>query len=91
MRRRQAIGVTLRALAAASLAPHATMGRAQTRGRDGVIRTAFPVAESGFDPQAVSDTYSADLCNVIFEPLYGYDYFARPVKLVPAIADRRLK
>ncbi len=59
---------------------------AQTGGRDGVIRTAFPVAESGFDPQAVSDTYSADLCTAIFEPLYRYDYFARPVRLEPAIA-----
>ena len=59
---------------------------AQARGRDGVIRTAFPVAESGFDPQAVSDAYSADLCAAIFEPLYRYDYFARPVRLEPAIA-----
>ena len=39
---------------------------------------AFPVAENGFDPQAVYDAYSSRVCDMIFEPLYTYDYFARP-------------
>lgn len=59
---------------------------ARAAAREGVIRVAFPVAENGFDPQAIYDIYSADVCSVIFEPLYRYDYFARPVRLVPAIA-----
>jgi ABC-type transport system substrate-binding protein len=51
------------------------------------LRVAFPVAENGFDPQAVYDAYSARVCDMIFEPLYTYDYFARPVKLVPLTGD----
>jgi oligopeptide transport system substrate-binding protein len=50
------------------------------------LRVAFPVAETGFDPQAVGDTYSFAICNGIFDPLYTYDYFARPVRLVPNTA-----
>ena len=51
------------------------------------LRVAFPIAENGFDPQAIYDEYSAKVCNVIFDPLYTYDYFARPAKLVPNTAD----
>ena len=51
------------------------------------LRVAFPIAESGFDPQAIYDEYSSRLCNSIFDPLYTYDYFARPPKLVPNTAD----
>jgi ABC-type transport system substrate-binding protein len=51
------------------------------------IRVAFPIAESGFDPQAIADNYSAMIAQAIFEPLYTYDYFARPAKLVPAAAE----
>ena len=50
------------------------------------IRVAFPVAESGFDPQALGDNYSSLIATAIFEPLLSYDYFARPAKLVPAAA-----
>ena len=41
----------------------------------------------GFDPQAISDSYSFDICRAIFESLYTYDYFARPVRMVPNTAD----
>ena len=51
------------------------------------LHVAFPVAESGFDPQALSDTYSDAVCLGIFDPLYRYDYFARPVVLEPNTAD----
>jgi ABC-type transport system substrate-binding protein len=51
------------------------------------IRVAFPVAETGFDPQAIADSYSSLIASAIFEPLYTYDYFALPAKLVPAAAD----
>jgi oligopeptide transport system substrate-binding protein len=50
------------------------------------LRVAFPVAETGFDPQAVGDTYSFYICRAIFDPLYTYDYFARPVRMVPNTA-----
>ncbi len=51
------------------------------------LRVEFRVAESGFDPQAFSDNYSSMVVDAIFDPLYTYDYFARPVKLVPRTAD----
>src|SRR5881394_3830402 len=50
------------------------------------IRTAFIVAETGFDPQATSDLYSDSIQRAIFETLYGFDYLARPYKRVPRTA-----
>ena len=47
-----------------------------------VLRYAFPVAESGFDPAQISDTYSRIVTGHIFEALYGYDHLARPAKFV---------
>ena len=43
-----------------------------------VLRVAFPVAETGFDPQASNDIYSAYVERAIFDPLYTYDILARP-------------
>ncbi|HEX3136814.1 MAG TPA: ABC transporter substrate-binding protein, partial [Casimicrobiaceae bacterium] len=51
------------------------------------LHVSQSVAESGFDPQAISDSYSFDICRAIFESLYTYDYFARPVRMVPNTAD----
>ena len=51
------------------------------------LHVAFPIAETGFDPQASYDIYSSDVCRAIFDSLYAYDYFARPVRLVPNTAD----
>lgn len=51
------------------------------------IHVSQSVAETGFDPQAIYDAYSFDLCRAIFEPLYTYDYFARPARLIPNTAD----
>ena len=51
-----------------------------------VLRAVFPVAETGFDPQAAGDTYSNSVNRVIFDPLYTYDHLARPMKLVPNTA-----
>jgi len=50
------------------------------------IHVAFGSAENGLDPQAVYDSYSFYVCHAIFDPLYTYDYFARPVQLVPNTA-----
>ena len=51
-----------------------------------VLRYAFPIAESGFDPAQISDTYSRTVTAHIFEALYGYDHLARPAKIVPLVA-----
>ena len=44
------------------------------------IRTAFIVAETGFDPVASSDIYSDAVQRAIFDSLYGFDYLARPYR-----------
>jgi len=55
--------------------------------RDKTLHVVIPIAENGFDPQAVYDSYSFEVCHAIFDPLYTYDYFARPVRLIPNTAD----
>ena len=50
------------------------------------LRVAFPVAETGFDPQAAGDAYSNYVNRAIFDPLYRYDYLARPFRIVPNTA-----
>jgi ABC-type transport system substrate-binding protein len=50
------------------------------------IRVTFPIAETGFDPQATSDYYSSHVERAIFESLYTFDYLARPPKVVPQTA-----
>ena len=50
------------------------------------LRVMLPVAETGFDPQATSDLYSAHINRAMFETLFNYDYLARPYKLVPNTA-----
>jgi len=52
-----------------------------------VLRFAFRTAETGFDPQKIDDRYSVGVCENIFESLLTYDYLARPVKLVPLVAE----
>ena len=51
-----------------------------------VLRASFPIAETGFDPQAAGDAYSNYVNRHIFDALYTYDYLARPYKLVPNTA-----
>jgi oligopeptide transport system substrate-binding protein len=51
------------------------------------LRVAFANAEGGFDPQASSDTTtSGAVIGAIFDPLYVFDYFARPLRMVPNTA-----
>ena len=50
------------------------------------IRVAFPIAETGFDPQAGGDAYSNYVNRQIFDPLYKYEYLTRPYRLVPNTA-----
>jgi ABC-type transport system substrate-binding protein len=52
-----------------------------------VLRYAFRVAETGFDPAQVNDLYSRTVTPHIFEGLYGYDHLARPWKIEPLTAD----
>jgi ABC-type transport system substrate-binding protein len=69
------------ALAAALLAPAA---RAQ---EPKVLRYAFEVAETSFDPAKIQDLYSRSVTPHIFEAPYKFDHLARPVKIKPLTAD----
>jgi len=78
--RRLAIALALGALALLPQQASAQAGPAK------VLRVVFPVAETGFDPQAWIDAYSDYLNTAIFDALYRYDYLARPYKIVPNTA-----
>jgi ABC-type transport system substrate-binding protein len=51
-----------------------------------VLRYAFPIAETGFDPAQISDLYSRTVTANIFESPLTYDYLARPARLKPQTA-----
>ena len=59
---------------------------AQDRADEKVLRYAFEVAETGFDPAQISDVYSRIATASMFDSLYDYDYLARPVKVRPRVA-----
>jgi len=48
-----------------------------------VLRFAFPVAETGFDPAQVSDLYSRVVGAGIFEAPLAFDFLARPFRMKP--------
>ena len=73
-------------IVATVVAGFAVSGAAIAADMGKTIRTAFIVAETGFDPQATSDLYSDSIQRAIFETLYGFDYLARPYKRVPRTA-----
>jgi ABC-type oligopeptide transport system substrate-binding subunit len=51
------------------------------------IRVAFQVDVTGFDPQATNDLYSGHINNAIFDNLFEFDYYVRPARLRPVLAD----
>lgn len=50
-----------------------------------VLRIVSP-SETGFDPARAGDVPSLQVIAHLFEPLYGYDPLARPVRMVPRAA-----
>jgi ABC-type transport system substrate-binding protein len=66
-------------LAAASMAACLALPAAAA---EKVLRYAFQIAETGFDPAELSDLYSSNLIDNIFDSPLKYDYLARPLKLV---------
>ncbi len=83
MKRRDTLalaGAAALGLPAAAAAPAASPGAAK------VLRVAFPVAETGFDPVRLSDVYSVTVTGHIFDAAYEFDHLARPVKLRPRVA-----
>ena len=51
-----------------------------------VLRYAFRIAETGFDPAQVTDLYSSTINANIFEAPLTYDYLARPARVKPQTA-----
>ncbi len=72
--------------AAAQAAPAGASAPA-TPQAERVLRYAFSVAETGFDPTKINDLYSRIITAHIFEAPYGYDYLARPFKMRPVTAE----
>ncbi len=62
-------------------------GRFDSRLDEKVVRYTFNAGETGFDPAQISDLYSRTVVAAILETLYTWDYLARPVKIVPALAE----
>ena len=51
-----------------------------------VLRYAFEVAETGFDPAQINDLYSSNIIAHIFDPPYRLEYLARPYRVRPNTA-----
>ncbi len=51
-----------------------------------VIRYAFPIAESGFDPAQITDLYSRTLASGIFDAPLEFEFLAKPVRMRPNTA-----
>jgi ABC-type transport system substrate-binding protein len=73
----------------AAAAPQDEAPKGSKAGSSGerVLKYAFQIAETGFDPAQVSDVYSITVISHILESLYNYDHLARPPKVVPLVAD----
>ncbi|MCC6870119.1 MAG: hypothetical protein IT522_14975 [Burkholderiales bacterium] len=87
MKRGAALALALALLVAGAVAAQAPAG-APVRGDPAkVLRTVLVIAETGFDPQVAQDLYSNTISQAIFDPLYQYDYLARPHRIVPRVAE----
>ena len=75
--------MTVRLAAALAAALLAAALPASAADPNKVFRYAFPVAETSFDPQKISDLYSNILNSAMFDAPLKYDYLARPLRLKP--------
>lgn len=88
MKRRQLTHALAAAWAAGALPGISEAAAAPAAPSSGkVLRYAFLVAETGFDPAQLSDLYSRVLTAHIFDSPLTYDHLARPFKLKPLVAD----
>ena len=68
----------------AAQAPASDAPRGDTAPR--VLRYAFPIAETGFDPAQISDLYSRAVAAGIFDAPLTYAFLERPARAVPNTA-----
>ncbi|WP_243392813.1 ABC transporter substrate-binding protein [Kinneretia aquatilis] len=85
--RRALIGLSLAMAGATGLpvwaAPDAGAAEGKAAATPKVLRYAFRIAETGFDPAQISDTYSKTVAAGIFDAPLKFEYLAKPAKLVP--------
>ena len=74
------------ALLGAALASPLVLAQPMSSEPKKVLRVAFRVAETSFDPAKINDLYSRAVTPHIFEALYRYDHLARPAKIKPLLA-----
>jgi ABC-type transport system substrate-binding protein len=82
---RRAVSTTLAALPALGVAPVRAQPAPAVASQK-VLRYAFRVAETGFDPAQVNDLYSSNVNANIFDAPLTYDFLARPARVVPNTA-----
>jgi ABC-type transport system substrate-binding protein len=70
----------------ALLAAQGMIAQAEPAAPRKVLKVAFRVAETSFDPAKINDIYSRTVTPHIFEALYQYDHLARPAKIKPLLA-----
>ncbi len=75
--------LAVRLLAALCVAAFASVAAAQGK----VLRYALATPVSTLDPAAAGDVPTISMLANIFDPLYSYDYLARPAKLIPNVAE----
>ncbi|HET9978191.1 MAG TPA: ABC transporter substrate-binding protein [Burkholderiaceae bacterium] len=74
-------------LAATGIAPAAALAQSPRAGARKVLRLALASPETAFDPvQTNSDRNTSTILSQILEAPLGYDYLARPARLVPVTA-----
>ena len=76
----------LQALAASPALAVKTDDPAASAASPKVLRYAFRVAETGFDPAQLSDLYSAIVASNIFDAPLQFEFLARPARLRPNTA-----
>jgi ABC-type transport system substrate-binding protein len=76
-------GLALAACLLAAAPARAAEAPAAAASAPKVLRYAFRVAETSFDPAAINDLYSRIITGHVFEGLVGYDPLARPATLRP--------
>ncbi|MES2018200.1 MAG: ABC transporter substrate-binding protein [Pseudomonadota bacterium] len=89
--------MTLSATAAAALFA-ASLWIVPAQAAEKVLHTYLTTPETGLDPAVASDIASLSLLENLFDPLLGYDYRARPLKLhgntasaLPSIGEQGLR
>src|SRR5687768_1034334 len=78
MKRRALTGALMVMLALA--VPPLSAQTAPANGAQKVLRYAFRVAETGFDPAQISDLYSRTITANIFDAPLQYEFLARPFR-----------